>query len=76
MYEFNKHTDKVTGIGFVKDNRYMVTSSADTTLIIWDMKVESLPYVMNLFDSKVLNFKPSHDHKSVYFSQTHNAIMS
>ena len=75
IYEFTKHSEIVTGIAFVKDNRYMVTSSLDTTLVIWDMKVESAPYVMNLFDSKVLHFRASRDHKKVYYSQAQNNVM-
>jgi WD40 repeat protein len=75
-YEFNKHVNTITGILFVKDNRYMATSSSDHNIIIWDMKVECLPYTMNLFDRKVLHFKASTDYNTVYFSQTHNEILS
>ena len=34
LYEFNKHTDIITGIAFAIENRYLVTSSADTNIII------------------------------------------
>lgn len=74
-FEFNKHTDFVSGIAFMNDNRYLVTSSYDNNVIIWDMKVESLPYTLNLFDSRVLCLKSSRDNKKVYFSQSKNSML-
>jgi WD40 repeat protein len=74
-YEFNKHTDLISGIAFVNDNRYLVTSSFDNNVSIWDMKVESLPYSLNLYDNKVICFKSSRDGKKVYFSQSRNSVL-
>lgn len=76
IYDFIQHSDIITGIVFVKENRYMVTSSLDNNLIIRDMKVESSPYVMNLFDNKVLHLQATPDRKRVYYSQVNNAVMS
>ena len=74
-YEFNKHTDLISGITFVNDNRYLVTASYDNNVSIWDMKVESQPYSLNLHDNKVICFKSSRDGKKVYFSQSRNSVM-
>jgi WD40 repeat protein len=66
---FNHHTNEITGIGFVKDNRYMISSSKDKNIIMWDMKVDRYPYFMKLIDEEVLWLKSSLNHKKVFFSQ-------
>ena len=68
-YELSHHTDVITGIAFARDNRYMVSGSKDSNIVMWDLKVERLPYTMNLIDSEILWFKSSHDHKKLYISQ-------
>ena len=74
-YEFTKHTDIISGIVFANDNRYLITSSHDSSVIIWDMKVESLPYSLNMYNSKVLTLKISRDAKKVYFCQSRNSVL-
>lgn len=74
-YEFTKHSDIISGIAFVNDNRYLITSSYDSSVIIWDMKVESLPYTINLYNSKVLSLKPSQDNNKIYFCQSRNSVL-
>ena len=74
-YSFFKHVDQITGLAFVKDNRFLVTSSYDSSIIIWDMKVESQPYSLNLHNTRVLYFKASRDTKKVYFCQSKNSVL-
>jgi WD40 repeat protein len=74
-YSFSKHSDVITGLAFVKENRYLITSSFDSSIIIWDMKVESLPYSLNIHNTPVLSFKSSRDTKKVYFCQSKNSVM-
>lgn len=74
-YEYKEHTAEITGIAFLKDNRYMVTGSRDTNIIMWDMKVERSPYYMKLIEKEVSWFKCSSDHKKLYFNQSSNCFM-
>lgn len=74
-YEFTKHTGEITGLAFVKDNRYMISGSTDNTIIMWDMKVERSPYSVSLIEKEVIWFKCSSDHKKLYFNQNSNCFM-
>ena len=75
-FEISKHTDTITGLAFVRGNNYLVSSSLDTNINIWDMHVESLPYSMNMSDSKILRLLGSKDHRTVYYIQENNSVMS
>ncbi|OMJ77979.1 hypothetical protein SteCoe_22300 [Stentor coeruleus] len=76
IYEMTDHKDIVTGITFINNNENMVTASGDNNIIVWNMRVESLPYTMNLLEKPVMHFKVAKDYSKVYFSQDYNAIMS
>lgn len=73
-YDFSQHTGEITGICFVRDNRYLISGSRDKSIIMWDMKVERLPHTVNLIEEEVLWFK-SNDHKKIYFNQNSNCFM-
>jgi WD40 repeat protein len=74
-YVFTKHTGDITGLAFVKDNRYMISGSKDNTIIMWDMKVERSPYSVSLIEREVIWFKCSSDHKRLFFNQNSNCFM-
>ena len=74
--ELVKHTDRVTGLAFVRENKYLVSSSLDTFINVWDMKVESLPYSMNIIENKVTYMKSSAGHKVVFYTQESTSIIS
>lgn len=64
-----EHTNEITGLSFVRDDRYLISGSKDNKLIITDLKVERKPYPVVLYDHEVLWLKTSHDHKKLYFAQ-------
>lgn len=74
-YSFAKHTAEITGLAFVRDNRYMISGGKDRSIVMWDMKVERSPYEMNLLGLEVLWFKYSPDHKKLFFNQSRNNYM-
>ena len=74
--EFLRHTDRVTGLAFVRENKYLVSSSLDTFVNVWDMKVESLPYSMNIIESSVTGMKAGNMHKVVYYMQDSASVMA
>lgn len=69
------HTGEIKGLAFVKDNRYLITGGEDTKIIVHDMKVDRLPYQLELFDYKVLCFQTSADHKKLFYTQMMNKLM-
>jgi WD40 repeat protein len=69
------HNGDITGLAFVKENRYLISGSSDTKIIVHDMKVDRSPYQLELFDQKVLWFKPSQDFKKLYYTQNMNKLM-
>ena len=72
---FQVHVGKITGLAFVKDNRYLVSGSLDRKVFMFDMKIESAPYVFELFDAEVLCFRTSPWADKLYFSQDLNKLM-
>jgi WD40 repeat protein len=74
-FEFSSHSASITGLAFVRDNRYMVSGSRDSKLIMWDMKVERSPYIVSLFEGEVSWFRCSANHRRLYFSQSANYFM-
>ena len=75
-FEFEKHTDRITGLAFVRDNRYVVSSSLDTLIVVWDIKIEGVPYTMNMNEDKITNLKVSRDHKHTCYSQDSSNLMT
>lgn len=73
-YELNKHTSSITGLNFVRENKYLVSSSLDAFIYIWDMSTDSNPYAMNLDDTPIVSLKGSKGGKSVYYIQESNQI--
>ena len=71
-----KHTDMVTGLAFVRENKYLISTSLDYFINVWDIKAESVPHSINILDSKVLQLISSKDHKTVYYLQQTNAVMT
>lgn len=69
------HKTSVTALAFVRDDRYLITGGEDSLIIMHDMKVERSPYFLELFDYSVLWFKPSKDHRKLYYCQHTNKIM-
>ena len=69
VHTLDLHTQPVVGLAFVKDNRYLISGGKDSAIIMSDMKVERKPFSMNLTDGEIMWFKPSHDHKKLYFNQ-------
>ncbi|OMJ78802.1 hypothetical protein SteCoe_21330 [Stentor coeruleus] len=75
-YIYCGHDDRITGLAFVRGNKYLVSSSIDKIIKVWDTKVESMPYVLNMNDSEVLSLKPSQSHLTVYYIQNTTSLMS
>ena len=71
----NCHSSIITGLAFVKDNRYLISGGEDMKIIVHDMKVDRLPYFLELFDQKVLCFKTSADYKMLFYTQNMNKLM-
>jgi WD40 repeat protein len=72
---FQYHTGSIRGLAFVKDNRYLISGSLDKKIIMFDMKIDSVPYYFELFDSEVLCFRTSPSCDKLYFSQDMNKLM-
>jgi WD40 repeat protein len=70
-----EHSGEVTGLAFVKENRYLISGGQDTKIIVYDMKVERTPYYLNLFKESILCFKSSIDRKKLYYTQNMNKLM-
>ena len=71
----NYHKGTVTSMSFVRDDRYLVTGGTDSIIIMHDMKVERSPYYLELFDYSILWFKPSNNHKKLFYTQNTNKFM-
>ena len=50
---FHGHTGSIKGMAFVNENRYLVTGGSDKKIIMFDMKIDSIPYYFELFDAEV-----------------------
>ena len=74
-HTFDFHTQPVTGLAFVKDNRYLVSGGKDSNIIMSDMKVERKPYQVNLSEGEITWFRASNDHKKLYFNQDRPSFM-
>lgn len=74
-HTFACHQGLIRGMAFVNDNKYLITGGADKKIILYDMKIESLPYYFELFDSEILCFKTSPKCDVLYFSQDMNKLM-
>ena len=74
MHTLVKHSDVVSGLAFVRDNRYLVSSSYDSVINVWDLKVESLPYAMSLNDVRVTGISMFSDHKSIVYTQESDSL--
>ena len=75
-YQFSKHTDTITGLIFARENRYIISSSLDASISIWDIKVEGLPYTLNIMDDKITNLKVSRDHQHAYYTHSSPNLMT
>lgn len=71
----NVHCGEIKGLSFLKDNRYLITGGEDFKIVVHDMKVDRLPYPLELFDQKVLCFKTSADNKKLFYTQNMNKLM-
>ena len=69
------HKGKITSMAFVREDRYLVTGGEDGLIIMYDMKLERSPYYLELFDHSILWFKPSIDHKKLFYTQFTNKLM-
>ena len=74
-HEFLAHSGSIRGMAFVSDNRYLITGGADKKIIMFDMKLDSVPYNFELFDCEVLWFRTSPSCDKLYFSQDTNKLM-
>lgn len=74
QHVLSRHTDTISGLAFVRENKYLVSSSFDTIINVWDMKVECLPYAMNLNEQRITGLSLFSDHKTVVYTQDSDSI--
>lgn len=74
LHVLSRHSDTVSGLAFVRDNKYLVSSSFDTFINVWDMKVECLPYAMSMNELRVTGISLFSDHKTVAYTQESDSI--
>lgn len=70
-----EHKGSITGLAFTNKGRYLITGGADNKIMVLDMKVEGLPFFLELYDEPVLYFKTSPDSTKLFFSQNINRLM-
>lgn len=71
--DFN-HKDVVTGLAFVRENKYLVSGCMDNYIRAWDTEVDSSQFTMNLNELPIVMLKSGRSNKCVYYIHDNNEM--